>query len=565
MPVFLGGLARRLVSDKLLEEPQAIAATHSAKSQSVPFVAHIVATGLLDERSIAIAAADEFGVPMLDIAAFDLQNCQDKLIDISLIRRHRILPLTTRANSLSLATSDPGNIAVINEIKFHTGMNIEVIVAEEEKLNAAVDEFLLRQEKSYSTIASMANADLDNIEIDSTQREELDEQLNTADETPLVRFINSLLLDAFKMGASDIHFEPYEKTYRVRFRIDGVLHEITRPPIRLTGRLASRLKVMAQIDISEKRVPQDGRIRIKLPQNHTVDLRVNTLPTLWGEKIVLRVLDSHNAPLGIDMLGLEKTQKEHYLNALQNPQGLILVTGATGSGKTATLYSGLSILNTSERNISTVEDPVEINMTGINQVSINTKAGLGFASSLRAFLRQDPDIIMVGEIRDLETAEIAIRAAQTGHLVLSTLHTLNAAATISRLVSMGIPAFNLASTVSLIIAQRLARKLCSHCKESIDIPENILIEEGFSKQQLPRLQLYRAVGCDHCREGYRGRIGFYEVVPITATLSSTIMSNSDSIQIANQIKAEGILSLRESALLKVGLGLTSLDEANRLT
>ena len=565
MSANISGLARRLVCDQLIEGSQAASATEAARSLKISFVSHVVASGLLDGHSIAVAAADEFSVPLLDLLAFNLQYCPDKLIDIKLIRRHKVLPLYQRANSLFLAVSDPGNITALDEIKFHTGMNIDVIVVEEEKLGTAIEKFLQRQEKNYAVIEAHSDAELEGIEVDSAQREDSDERLSEVDEAPLVRFINRVLVDAFKAGASDIHFEPFEKTYRVRFRIDGILHEITRPPIKLNGRLASRIKIMAQIDISEKRIPQDGRIRIKLPDSGAIDLRVNTLPTLWGEKIVLRILDSKNSILGIDALGMEETQKQHYIDALHSHQGLILVTGPTGSGKTVSLYSGLNILNSTERNISSVEDPVEINIEGINQVSVNSRVGLGFATALRAFLRQDPDVIMVGEIRDLETAEIAIRASQTGHLVLSTLHTLNAIETISRLRSMGIPAYNLGSTVSLIIAQRLARKLCEYCKESIELPEKVLIGEGYRQQQLADLQLFRAVGCSHCREGYRGRIGFYEVVPISESLSSIIMGSGATTKLADQAKIEGLLNLRGSALLKVGLGLTSLEEANRLT
>lgn len=565
MLVNISGLARRLVAENLLEESQAVTATATASKQNISFVTHIVASGLLDEQSLAIVAAEEFGTPVLDLRAFNLQTCPEKLIDIKLIRTHKILPLYKRAITLYMAIADPGNITALDEIKFHTGLNIELVVVEEKKLGSAIEKFVRKQEKSYAVIEALNDANLEGIEIDSQQGEETEEQPSAMDETPLVRFINNLLLEAFKTGASDIHFEPFEKTYRVRFRIDGVLHEITRPPIKLTGRLASRIKIMSKIDIAEKRIPQDGRIRVKLGKNRGIDLRVNTLPTLWGEKIVLRVLDSKNTMLGMDALGLEKIQKQHYMNALRGHQGLILVTGPTGSGKTVTLYSGLNILNSTQRNISTVEDPVEINIEGINQVSVNSKIGLGFATALRAFLRQDPDIVMVGEIRDLETAEIAIRAAQTGHLVLSTLHTLSALATISRLRSMGIPAYNLANTVSLIIAQRLARKLCEYCKESIELPENILIDEGYQQQQLTDLQLFRAVGCSHCREGYTGRVGFYEVVPVSECLSRTIMADGTLDQLAEQAKAQGLLNLRESALLKVGRGLTSLEEANRLT
>jgi type IV pilus assembly protein PilB len=385
------------------------------------------------------------------------------------------------------------------------------------------------------------------------------------DNTPLVKRINGLLIDAIEASASDLHFEPYESDYRIRFRIDGLLHEIIKPSIKLAGRLASRIKVMAQMDIAKKRLPQDGRIKLRLSSVRSIEFRVNTLPTLWGEKIVLRILDPLNILLGVDALGFEALQKEQYLRALEKQQGFILVTVPTGSGKTISLYNALSILNTNQRNISAAEDPVEINLPGINQVSVNPRIGLNFASAMRAFLRQDPDIIMVGEVRDLITAEMAIRTAQTGHLVLSTLHTNSAAASITRLRSMGIPAFNLANSLSLIVAQRLARRLCNNRKESVEIPEKVLIEEGFKREKLARARIHRATGCDICRDGYSGRIGFYEVVPISATLSRIIMDDGDAIHLAEQARKEGCLSLRDAVLLKVAQGITSLEEANRLT
>lgn len=561
----ISGLARRLVTDDLLDEKQAIAAINSAEKEQIPFVSHLVANNLLDGRSIAMAAAEEFGAPMLDLAAFDKEHCPMDLVDPKLVQKHHVLPLFRRANRLFLAVSDPTNIAAFNDIKFHTGISNDVIVVEEDQLAKAISSFLEKLDANNGALGDMDDIGLDDLDVELVTEEESEQDVSAADETPVVRFVNKLLLDAIRGGASDIHVEPYEKTYRVRFRTDGVLHEVTRPPINIAGRIASRLKIMSQMDISERRVPQDGRIKMKVSKTRAIDFRVNTLPTLWGEKIVLRILDPSSAKMGIDALGYEDNQKQLFMKALHQHQGMILVTGPTGSGKTVSLYTGLNILNTPERNISTAEDPVEINLEGINQVPVNNKIGLDFSAALRAFLRQDPDVVMVGEIRDLETAEIAIKAAQTGHMVLSTLHTNSAPETLTRLRNMGIPAFNLATSVSLIIAQRLARRLCSNCKEKIDVPENVLIEEGFKKEDFNTLELYKAVGCDSCKDGYKGRVGIYEVVPITDEISRIIMEDGNSIEIADAARRGGYNNLRLSALQKVGQGLTSLDEANRVT
>ena len=559
------GLARRLVSDKLIEEAQVLAAINLAADENIPLVSHLVSSQLVDSRQLAIVTAEEFGAPLFDLDAFDFQHSPEKLVDGKLIQRHGVLPLLQRPNRLFLAVSDPANIEALNEIKFHTGLNVDAIVVEEMKLAAAIQQLLKREEENLGDSEQLGDIALDDLDIIDLKEEEHDEEASAADETPIVRFVNKILLDAIRSRASDIHVEPYEKAYRVRFRTDGILHEVTRPPINIAGRIASRIKIMSRMDISERRVPQDGRIKMRVSKTRAIDFRVNTLPTLWGEKIVLRILDPSRTRMGIDALGYEDDQKELYMKALHQHQGLILVTGPTGSGKTVSLYTGLNILNTDERNISTAEDPVEITLEGVNQVPVNNKIGLDFAAALRAFLRQDPDVVMVGEIRDLETAEIAIKAAQTGHMVLSTLHTNSAPETLTRLRNMGIPAFNLATSVSLIIAQRLARRLCSHCKEKTEIPEKILKEQGFKKGELGGLLLFKAVGCDNCKEGYRGRIGIYEVVPITDKISRIIMKDRNSIQIADLARKEGYNNLRQSALQKVAQGLISLEEANRVT
>ena len=568
--ISLNGLARRLVADNLLDLELARKATTQAAKDKVPFVQHLVVNSILDARTIAQVAADEFGSPIFDLDAIIRDSIPQKLVDDKLIRKHHTLPLARRGNRLFLAVTDPTDLHALDEIKFNTGINTEAVLVEADKLKVAIEKYLNAQEETLGDALGGLDDDLDDMDIESIDEAHPAEDKDNleADEAPIVKYINKVLLDAIKGGASDIHFEPYEKSYRIRFRTDGVLHEVSRPPVNLAFRMAARLKVMSQMDISERRVPQDGRIKLKVSKTRAIDFRVNTLPTLFGEKIVLRILDPSSAKLGIDALGYEDAQKKLFMDALAQSQGMILVTGPTGSGKTVSLYTGLNILNTPELNISTAEDPVEINLEGINQVQMNTKVGLTFAEALRSFLRQDPDIVMVGEIRDLETAEIAIKAAQTGHLVLSTLHTNSAPETLTRLMNMGVPAFNIATSVSLIIAQRLARRLCPSCKKvATDIPADILTQEGFDEIGIPReeFQLFHAVGCEKCTGGYRGRVGVYEVVRITPTIANLIMEGGNSLQIARSAKEAGFNNLRVSALRKVAMGMTSLEEANRVT
>jgi len=561
--VTLTGLARRFVEDGLLDEDVAKDAFLQASKNRIPLITYLTQNDLADSRRLAFSAAMEFGVSVLDLDAFAPEMLPEKTVDEKLIRKHNALPLYKRGNRLFVAISDPTNLQALDEIKFNTGLSTDSILVDDAKLRAAIDKYLDSQD---STMGDLEDADLEGVETEGGDQD--DEKAVTAevDDAPIVKYVNKMLLDAIRGGASDVHFEPYEKSYRVRYRTDGILKEISRPSIKLAPKISARVKIMAQLDISERRVPQDGRIKMKLSKTKAIDFRVNTLPTLWGEKIVLRILDPSQAKLGIDVLGYEEDQKQLYLDALEQPQGMILVTGPTGSGKTVSLYTGLNILNTTERNISTAEDPAEINLEGINQVNVNNKVGLGFAEALRAFLRQDPDVIMVGEIRDLETANIAIKAAQTGHLVLSTLHTNSAAETLTRMMNMGVPAFNIATSVSLIIAQRLGRRLCNGCKQPADIPADVLLQEGFTQEQIDTgFTLYRPKGCDKCNGGYKGRVGIYEVVKITDELANMIMEEASSIKIAKQAQAEGFRTLRQSALLKVIQGVTSLEEANRVT
>ncbi len=560
----LSGLARRLVSDGLLAEEIANDAQKKALKEREPLVSYLVSNKLLDASAIATSACQEFGVPLFDLDAMDLDSAPVSLVDEKLIRQHRSLPLFKRGNRLFVAVSDPTNLQALDEIKFHTGISTETILVEEDKLSRAIDQIL---DTADASMSELLDEDLDNLDIEGGEEEnDIGDNMDAdIDDTPIVRFVNKVLLDAINKGASDIHIEPYEHEFRIRFRQDGVLHEIANPPISMANRLISRIKVMSKMDIAERRVPQDGRIKMKLSKKRAIDFRVNTCPTLFGEKVVLRILDPTSAQLGIDALGYEEDQKELYLNALNNPYGMILVTGPTGSGKTVSLYTGLNILNTPDRNISTCEDPVEINLAGINQCHMNPKAGLTFASALRAFLRQDPDVIMVGEIRDLETAEIAIKAAQTGHMVMSTLHTNDAPQTLTRLANMGVPSYNIASSVNLIIAQRLARRLCNNCKRPVDIPKPALIEEGFTEEDLEDMTLYEAVGCDQCADGYKGRVGIYQVMPVSEAMGRIIMEGGNAMQLADQARAEGIADLRESGLKKVRNGITSLDEINRVT
>ena len=562
----LSGLAGRLVAESLITAEEAVAANKEATVENLHFVQYLVEKNNVDGWRMAEVASQEFGVPLFDIESLNIESIPVGLVEPALVAKHHALPLFRRGNRLFIAVSDPTNLAALDEIKFHTGINTDAVLVEESALSRALSKWIEAQETLTDGLDDLDTADLDDIDVTTGEPGDAEDGGNAVDETPIVRFINKVLVDAIKQGASDIHFEPYEKNYRVRFRTDGILQEVVKPPRNLAPRLAARLKVMSQMDISERRIPQDGRIQMKLSRSRNIDFRVNTLPTLYGEKVVLRILDAGSAQLGIDALGYEEDQKQLYLDTLNQPQGMILVTGPTGSGKTVSMYTGLNILNTAERNISTAEDPVEINIEGINQVHVNNKVGLNFAEALRAFLRQDPDVIMVGEIRDLETAEISIKAAQTGHLVLSTLHTNSASETLTRLLNMGVPAFNVASTVDLIIAQRLARRLCKSCAvPADDIPHATLLEEGFTEEMLEDAEILRPVGCNECHNGYRGRVGIYEVVRMTQSLARLIMEEGNSIQISEQARAEGFNDLRYSALQKVTQGLISLEEANRIT
>ena len=560
----LGGLARRLVQDGLLSEEAASAATEAAASANRPLVSYLVRDGRVKALDVAVAASLEYGVPLFDLDAIDPSNMPTSLVEEKLVRKHHAMPLIKRGNRLFLAVSDPTNHQGLDEIKFHTGLTTDAVLVEEDKLSAAMDVALQAQDTAMS---DLLDEDLENLDIGMADDDIGEKESNLdVDDAPVVRYVNKILLDAINSGTSDIHFEPYEKTYRVRFRQDGMLHEKANPPINIAARLAARMKVMARMNVAERRVPQDGRIKMVLSRNRSIDFRVNTCPTLYGEKVVLRILDSSAATLGVESLGFDEMQKKHFVSAISKPYGMILVTGPTGSGKTVTLYTALNMLNNPEVNISTAEDPVEIQVAGINQVNVNPKTGLTFAEALRAFLRQDPDIVMVGEIRDLETAEISVKAAQTGHLVLSTLHTNDAPQTLTRLANMGIPAFNIASSVNLILAQRLARRLCEHCKTVEDVPHDALIEEGFTEDEIRAgITVYGPVGCDKCTKGYKGRVGIFEVMPVTEAIGRLIMENGNAIQIRDLAKSEGLQDLRASGLAKVRLGVTSLEEINRVT
>ena len=561
--IALSGLAKQLVLAELITDQSAQQAYQQAQRNRISLVSYLVQNKLLKSWQVAEVASEHFGMALLDLNCLDKDTQPRGLVSEKLIRQHHALPLWRRGNKLFVGISDPTNHQAINDIQFSTGLSTEAILVEEDKLSDAIEKFF----DNHSTgLEDMADVDLDGLDIESVDEQKQDALVGQdADDAPVVRFVHKMLLDAIKSGSSDLHFEPYEKIYRVRMRTDGMLREVARPPTQLANRIASRLKVMASLDISERRKPQDGRIKMRLSKSKSIDFRVNTLPTLWGEKVVIRILDPSSAQMGIDALGYEPDQKDLYMAALKQPQGMILVTGPTGSGKTVSLYTGLNILNTVDINISTAEDPVEINIEGINQVNVNPRQGLDFAQALRSFLRQDPDVIMVGEIRDLETAEIAIKAAQTGHMVLSTLHTNSAAQTLTRLHNMGIQGFNIATSVSLIIAQRLARKLCSHCKKPIEIPREALLKEGFPEERIGSFTIYEPVGCDQCNNGYKGRVGIYEVVKNTPDLQRLIMAEGNSLEIDIQMRKDGFNDLRTSGLLKAMQGITSLEEINRVT
>lgn len=561
--IVLSGLTRKLIQDGYLEENLAFDAIDKAQQQKQNLVSYLVENSLVDSLSIAYAASTEFGVPLFDISTMDKEQLPSDSISEKLISKHNAMPLFKRGKRLYVAVSDPTNLAALDEFKFHSGLTTEAILVEESKLSLAIEQMI--EDKESEQLGEFDGDEFDNFDLETVDEDSEQEDTDSADDAPIVRFVNKILLDAIKKGASDLHFEPYEKRYRVRFRIDGILSEMAGPPITLATKIAARLKVMSKLDISEKRVPQDGRIKLKLSKNKAIDFRVSTLPTLFGEKIVMRILDPTSAQLGIDVLGYEPVQKEMFMEAIHKPQGMVLVTGPTGSGKTVSLYTAVNIINTPERNISTAEDPVEINLEGVNQVNVNPKAGLTFASALRAFLRQDPDIVLVGEIRDLETAEIAIKAAQTGHLVLSTLHTNSAPETMTRMVNMGVAPFNIATSVNLVIAQRLARRLCENCKTELDLPKEALLKAGFQEEEIGSFKVFEPVGCDSCTKGYKGRVGVYQVMKVTEEIGRIIMGGGNAIDIADQAKKEGVNDLHRSALLKVMQGVTSLEEVNRVT
>ncbi len=558
------GFIRRLVEDGHITAANMQNAVDTAKKTQQDIVAHLIEQHRLTPLTIAESISLEFGEPLFDLAVYDPISLPPEITDNKLIQKHRVVPLIQRGQILYVATSNPTNIDALDAIRFNTKLTIEPIIVEHNKLEKLIDQ-------QFGDTGSFDFGEDEDIDLDldvvSTTTNDNDDDAPQSEEAPIVKYINKLLIDAIRMGASDLHFEPYEKMYRVRYRVDGVLRQIAHPPLQMATRLASRLKVMSQMDISEKRMPQDGRIKLKLSKTKAIDFRVNSLPTLFGEKLVLRILDPSSAMLGIEALGYEDEQKALFMDALDKPQGMLLITGPTGSGKTVSLYTGINILNTEDTNISTAEDPVEINLEGINQVNVNIKTGLTFSAALKAFLRQDPDIIMVGEIRDLETAEIAIKAAQTGHMVMSTLHTNSAPETLTRLRNMGVPSFNIATSVNLVIAQRLARRLCSHCKAPVEIPRQSLLELGFTEQDLanPEFEIFQPVGCSECREGYKGRVGVYEVMKVTPEISKIIMEDGNALQIAQASEQAGFNNLRRSGLKKVMQGVTSLQEINRVT
>ncbi len=559
----LSGLMRSLIRDGYFTEPDVQKYMQEAQRDKVHLISYLVAKKLIDAHIVANHASLEFGIPLLDLNAVDLDTMPLSLVTPKLMELHHVLPLFKRGNKLYVATSDPANTVALNEIKFNTRLNTEAILVEENKLAKAIEKAIEATDNSMSDL----DDDLSSIEFAGSDDDDDSDILNTSDpeDGPIVKYVNKVLLDAIKKGVSDLHFEPYEKIFRIRFRGDGMLFEYDRKPLAICGRLVSRIKVMSKLDIAERRVPQDGRIKLKLSKTKAIDFRINTCPTLFGEKVCMRILDPSSAQIGIEKLGFEPIQQELFIRAINRPYGMVLVTGPTGSGKTVSLYTGLNIINTIDRNISTAEDPVEITVEGINQVNVNPKAGLTFASALKAFLRQDPDVIMIGEIRDIETASIAVKAAQTGHMVLSTLHTNDAPQTINRLMQMGLEPFNIVAAVNLVMAQRLARRLCNACKVKAEYPDEFLLHFGFKPEELPGLIIYKAVGCELCNEGYKGRVGMYQVMPMTEKLKALILAKGNAMEIAELATAEGVNDLRRSGILKVMQGITTIDEVDRVT
>jgi type IV pilus assembly protein PilB len=560
----ISGLARAMVQHGLLSEYDAEALQSQAQAANIGFVEQMLLSKRMSATQVAMFASRAFGTPMMDLNGFDIEHIDKDLVDARLAANRRVLPLHKRGNRLFVAVSDPANLQALDEVRFKTNLVVDPVVVEDDKLGQTIAKFAETTGQKISNLVS--DEDLE-IEIDSGARPAEDEANPDVDDAPVVRYLQKILVDAISAGVSDIHFEPYERFYRIRYRLDGQLMEIAQPPLAIKDKMASRIKVISKLDISEKRVPQDGRMKLVLSKNRAIDFRVSTLPTLYGEKLVLRILDAAGIKLGIEALGYEPGQQQLLMDAIKRPYGMILVTGPTGSGKTVSLYTCLNILNQPGTNISTAEDPAEIQLAGVNQVNLNEKAGLTFATALRAFLRQDPDIIMVGEIRDLETADIAVKASQTGHLVLSTLHTNDAPATLMRLLNMGVAPFNIASSVILITAQRLGRKLCTQCKRPEDIPPEALLRAGFVEEDLDgSWQAFGPAGCDACKgTGYKGRIGIYEVMPISDEMRQLIMRSANALDIADQSQKEGVKNLRQSGLIKVKQGVTSLEEVEAIT
>jgi type IV pilus assembly protein PilB len=564
--ITLNGLPGRLVLNGILTEEDVTKIQDAANDKKLSFFTAAIEKKPKKSLDICKSVSEEYGLPLLDIKAFDLESLPSELLNEKLVKKHKVLPLIKRGNKVFLAVADPTNLSSLDEIRFSIGSAIEAIVVDPLPLANIIEKWL---DKEDTTLKDLADGELDDIDIgaedDGTEIKEGEEGSQV--DTPVVRYVTKVILDAVNLGASDIHFEPYEKEFRIRYRVDGVLSEINSPPLTLAQRVAARIKILSRLDIAERRAPQDGRMKMRLSKNRSIDFRVSTLPTMYGEKVVIRVLDPTATEVGVENLGFDSDQKELFLEAIKRPYGMILVTGPTGSGKTVTLYTALRMLNEETKNLSTVEDPIEINLNGVNQVQINEKAGVEFATALRAFLRQDPDIIMVGEIRDLETAEIAVKASQTGHLVLSTLHTNDAPSTLTRLLNMGVPPFNIASSVHLIMAQRLARRLCQSCKIHVDYPESALVEVGFDKGIIRDLDLYgpHPEGCEHCTNGYKGRVGIFQMLPISSTMADMIMRGCTESEITQLAHQEGYLTLRQSGLRKVEQGMTSLEEIERVT
>lgn len=558
-----GSLSQQLIHAGVVSEAHMKTAQAEALQQQISLVSYLVDNKMANAYQVAKLLSQAFGDPLFDINVLDNDNIPKDLVDQKVVRKFNALPIFKRGQRLFVALSDPTRVDAIDAIAFNSQLSVETVVVEEDKLKKRIDSVYADSMQNFD---SFSDGDF-NVDLEGTEEDNETKLNDGVDEAPVVKFVNKMLVEAIRMGASDLHFEPYEKSYRVRFRVDGVMEKMANPPIQLASKIAARLKVMSQMDISERRIPQDGRIKLKLSKNKAIDFRVNSLPTLFGEKIVLRILDPSSAMLGIDALGYEPDQKEMFMEALNKPQGMLLITGPTGSGKTVSLYTGINILNTGLTNISTAEDPVEINLEGVNQVNVNPKVGLTFANALKSFLRQDPDIVMVGEIRDLETAEIAIKAAQTGHMVLSTLHTNSAPETLTRLRNMGVASFNIATSVNLVIAQRLARRLCKNCKTPIDIPRQSLLELGFTDADLddPDNVIYEPVGCSECREGYKGRVGIYEVMKVSPDISRIIMEDGNAIDIKDAALKNGFRDLRRSGILKVLQGVTSIQEMMRVT